>query len=156
MLCLFACLTSPDRVTLLGDVGANQSRYYRWQCLKALIRREAMLLLDDGTHFTANTSAATKTAKASRPMWLKWMHRVHWQPPTQVFLDSVVQRIMARRFVRQQPVRQQPVRQQPVRQQPIRQQPVRQQRSILEAISSQLSALPPPVVSQPISPPRSL
>lgn len=102
-----------------------------------------MLLLDDGTPFTTDTSAATKPVKASRPVGLKWthqMHRVHWQlqpqqtqPPTQVFLDSVVQRMMAR--------------------QSIPQQPVRQQRSILKTISSQLSALPPPMVRQPISPP---
>lgn len=112
-----------------------------------------MLLLDDGTPFTTDTSAATKPAKASRPVGLKWMHlmhRVHWQLqpqrtqpqpvqlPTQVFLDSVVQRVMARPSIPQQPVRQQPVR---------------QQRSILKTISSQLSALPPPVVRQPISPP---
>lgn len=111
-----------------------------------------MLLLDDGTHFTQLTIAATKSIKASRPARMNWLHRVHWpvQQHTQVFPDSVVQQViqrmmtwsmMAQRFVRQQPVRQQPVR---------------QRRSILEAISSQLSALPPPIVKRMIPSPAAL
>lgn len=86
-----------------------------------------MLLLDDGTHFTHHTSAATKFVKASHAAWQAWFDRKYLptQLPTQVFLDSVVQRMMPR-------------------------QSVRQQRSILDAIGMQLSALPPPVVTPPV------
>lgn len=91
-----------------------------------------MLLLDDGTHFTHHTSAATKFVKASHAAWQDWFDRKHLptQLPTQVFLDSVVQRMMPRCSVQQQSVR--------------------QQRSILDAIGMQLSALPPPVVTPPV------
>lgn len=102
-----------------------------------------MLLLDDGTHFTHHTSAATKFAKASDIAWRSWLNKKYLQaqPPTQVFLDSVVQRMMLRKSVRQQPVQQQPVR---------------QQRSLLAALGMQLSALPPPVVDRTISPPGNI
>jgi len=57
-----------------------------------------MLLLDDGAHFIYNFIAATKFAKAFHLMGLPWLHRMYVQVQsyTQVFLDSVIQRVTVR------------------------------------------------------------
>jgi hypothetical protein len=54
-----------------------------------------MLRLDDGTHFTHHTFAATNSVQAFRCVWLTW-----FKQPSQIFLDRFTQLLLVVPLVR--------------------------------------------------------